>query len=99
MRTHTEAVHFTADTKLLLYIDKKLEKLQLFFDKIIDANVMLKLENVGQVKEKIAEIKIHLPGTTIFAKESNKSFEVAVDEAVESLRKQLIKYKERKQIV
>ncbi|HMG15885.1 MAG TPA: ribosome-associated translation inhibitor RaiA [Saprospiraceae bacterium] len=98
MKTHTEAVHFTADQKLLVYIEKKLLKLQQFFDNIIDANVILKLENVGQVKDKVAEIKIHLPGSTIFAKESNRSFEVAVDDAVESLRKQLIKYKERKHI-
>ena len=98
MKTHTEAVHFTADQKLLVYIEKKLLKLQQFFDNIIDANVILKLENVGQIKDKIAEIKLHIPGSTIFAKESNKSFEVAIDEAVESLRRQLIKYKERKQM-
>lgn len=98
MKTHTEAIHFTADQKLLVYIEKKLQKLQQFFDNIIEANVILKLENVGQIKDKIAEIKIHIPGSTIFAKESEKSFEVAVDEAVESLRRQLIKYKEKKQI-
>lgn len=98
MKTHTEAIHFTADQKLLVYIEKKLQKLQQFFDNIIEANVILKLENVGQIKDKIAEIKIHIPGSTIFAKETEKSFEVAVDEAVESLRRQLIKYKEKKQI-
>jgi putative sigma-54 modulation protein len=95
MRVNTESVHFSADEKLLMYIQQKIEKLSNFFDKIIDARVTLKLENSGQVKEKVVEVKINVPGDVLFIKETNKSFEYAIDRAVESLKRQLIKYKER----
>lgn len=96
MKTRTEAIHFTADSKLIDYINKKTEKLHLFYDKIMDIDIKLRLENSGQVRDKIAEIKVHLPGSILFVKEHDKAFEAAVDQAVDSLSKQLIKYKERK---
>jgi len=95
MRVNTESLHFSADEKLLIYIQQRIEKLTQFFDKIIDANVTLKLENSGQVKEKVVEVKINVPGDVLFIKETNKSFEHAIDKAVDSLKRQLIKYKER----
>ena len=95
MRVQTEAVHFTADVKLLRAIEAKLFKLEHFFDKIIDARVILKLENSGQVKDKIAEIKLFIPNGVIFIKETSKSFEEAFEKAMVTLRRQLIKYKEK----
>jgi len=95
MRVHTETVQFKADKKLLDFIEKKVAKLDQYFDRIIDANVFLKLENSGQVKDKIAEIKLTVPGETLIAKDSDKTFEVAIDAAVEALRRQLLKYKEK----
>ena len=95
MKVHTQSVHFSADRKLLIFIEKKLAKLSQFFDRIIDADVVLKLENSGQVKDKIAEVKITLPGSVLYVKESNKSFEASIDSAIASLKRQLIKYKER----
>ncbi len=98
MKTRTEAIHFSADQKLLEFIEKKAEKLHQFFDKILNVDIKLRLENSGQIRDKIAEVKVHLPGSILFVKEHNKTFESAVDEAIEALKKQLIKYKERKQV-
>ncbi len=95
MRVHTETVQFKADKKLLDFIEKKVAKLDQFFDRIIDANVFLKLENSGQVKDKIAVIRRPVPGEILIAKDSDKTFEVAIDAAVEALRRQLLKYKEK----
>lgn len=94
MKIHTEAVHFTADQKLLDFIERKLTKLETFFDRILDVQVILKLENIGQVRDKVAELIVHIPGGQLIAKETNKTFEVAIDEATESIRRQLIKTKE-----
>ena len=94
MRVNTEAIGFKADQKLLNFIEKKTGKLDRFYEQIIDAEVVLKLENSGQIKGKIAEIKLHVPGETLFAKNTEKKFESAVDYAVEALRRQLIRYKE-----
>jgi putative sigma-54 modulation protein len=96
MRVQTEAIHFSADARLLAAINAKLQKLEHFFDKIIEARVILKLENSGQVRDKITEIKLNLPNGVIFIKETSKTFEAALDKAIVALKRQLVKYKERK---
>ncbi len=94
MKVHTQSVHFSADAKLISFIEKKLGKLDQFFDRIVSANVILKLENSGQIKDKIAEIKINIPGAILYAKETNKTFEASIDNAISSLKRQVVKYKE-----
>ncbi len=94
MKILIEPVHFTADKDLLDYIEKKIGKLEHFFERIIDAQVTLKLENSGQVKDKIVEVSINIPGDRIFAKEMNKTFEAAIDKVADVLKRQLIKKKE-----
>ncbi|MFK7947071.1 MAG: ribosome-associated translation inhibitor RaiA [Saprospiraceae bacterium] len=95
MKVHTQSVHFDADMKLIEFIEQKLNKLERFFDQIIMADVILRLENNGQVRDKIAEIKLKVPGKVLIAKETEKSFEAAIDSSADALRRQLIKYKER----
>lgn len=98
MRVYTETVAFKADQKLIDYIERKLGKMDQFFDRIIDANVVLKLENAGQVRDKVAEVRIKVPGDVLIAKETRKTFEASVASAVEGLRRQLIRYKEKEGI-
>ncbi|MET3979095.1 putative sigma-54 modulation protein [Mucilaginibacter sp. UYP25] len=98
MKITTQSIHFTADQKLLDFIQKKVDKLETFFDNIISGEVYLKLENVDDEANKITEIKLLLPGSQIFAKEKCKTFEEATDVVVESLRKQIEKYKTKKSI-
>jgi putative sigma-54 modulation protein len=96
MQIQTNAVHFKADPKLLSFIKEKLGKLEQYSDRIIDAQVFLKLESHGQVRDKVTEIRLHVPGDRLFSKSSDKTFEAAVDRAVEGLRRSLKKYKDRK---
>jgi len=95
MKIHTESVHFTADQKLLEFIEKKMNKLETFYDKILNINVILKLENSGQVRDKVAEVKLQVPGDIIFCKQSDKTFESAIDHVAECLKKGVIKHKEK----
>ncbi|MGK0390544.1 MAG: putative sigma-54 modulation protein [Maribacter sp.] len=95
MKIKTQAVKFSADNKLIEFIDLKLSKLEQFYDRIISAEVMLKLENSGQVRDKIAEVRINIPGTVLITKETEKTFEAAIDSSVDSLKRQLIKHKEK----
>lgn len=97
MKITTASIHFTADQKLISYIQKKAAKLGQFYDRIIDASIYLKLENTGQVKDKIVEIKLMVPGDLLIATESSKTFEAATDVAVDNMKRQLIRYKERLQ--
>lgn len=95
MKVHTEANHFNADDKLISFIERKLGKLDTFFDRIIEARVNLKLENSGQVKDKVAEVRLSVPGDVLVAKETDRTFEAAVDKLVDVLKRQLIRYKDR----
>ena len=95
MKVRVQSIHFTADSKLLDFIQRKADKLDQFFDQIISAEVYLKLENTEDEENKISEIKLLIPGNELFAKEQCKTFEEATDKAVESLRKQMERRKEK----
>lgn len=93
MKLHVQSIHFDADQKLLDFVQQKTGKLERFYNKIIDGQIFLKLDKDSTHTNKIAEIKINIPGSTLVAKEKCKSFEEATDLAVESLRIQIRKYK------
>ena len=97
MKISMTSVHFDADQKLITYIEKKAAKLDQFFDRIIDAQVFLKLENSGQVRDKIVEIKLQVPGDTLIATEVSKTFEASTDAAIDNMKRQLNRHKERLQ--
>ena len=89
------SIHFDADAKLVDFIQRKADKLDTFFDRIIDGEVFMRLEKNESNENKIIEIKLNIPGNQLFAKEKSKTFEAAADKAIESLRRQLKKYKEK----
>jgi putative sigma-54 modulation protein len=95
MKIRVQSIHFTADAKLLDFIQRRVDKLDQFFDQIISGEVYLKLENTEDEENKITEIKLLIPGNDLFAKEQCKTFEEATDRAIESLRRQVDKHKEK----
>ena len=97
MNVNIQTVHFNADSKLIDYVNRKLEKLSLFSDRIIQVKVFLKLDNVVHaIKDKVAEIRVHVPRHNFFVKSTSKSFEESFDTAFDSLVVQIKKNKERK---
>lgn len=97
MNVNIQSVHFDADSKLIGYVKQKLEKLGNFNDRIIQVNVFLKLDNVVHaIKDKIAEIRVHIPKHNFFVKSTSKSFEESFDNALEAMVVQIKKNKERK---
>jgi putative sigma-54 modulation protein len=95
MRVNINSVHFKADKKLLTFINEKIEKLSQVYDGVIGSEVSLKLDNNDGKDNKIAEIRLNLPGRDLYAKKQSKSFEESTDTAVDALRRQLKKYKEK----
>lgn len=95
MDIQVHSVHFTADKKLVSFVNDKVGKLELFFDNIIASEVYLRLDKSQDGENKIAEVKVLIPGKELFAKKQCKSFEEAADLAVEALRKQVHKHKEK----
>jgi putative sigma-54 modulation protein len=92
MKLQVHSIHFDADQKLIGFIQKKVDKLETFYDRMMDGEVFLRLNNEG-VENKTVEIKLNVPGNQLFAKEQARSFEEATDLATEALRIQLQKFK------
>ena len=91
MDIQIHAVHFDADRDLLSFIKSKLNKLITFNDAIISADVFLRIEKNDERENKVVDIKLHVPGKELFAKKHSTSFEAAVDEVTEALRRQVLK--------
>jgi putative sigma-54 modulation protein len=95
MNVQIQSVHFDADKKLVGFINDKVNKLNHFHDGIIQAEVILKIDKDSHSENKIAELKLHIAGDDLFAKRKCKTFEEAVDDCVEAIRKQVQKNKEK----
>lgn len=94
MKLQIHSVHFDADKKLLEFIEKRVSKLETFFDRITGGEVYLRLEKGEHSRDnKTVEIKLFIPNNNVFAKEKDSSFEAATDAAVEALKKQVSKHK------
>ena len=92
MKVQVHSIHFDADSKLITFIQKKLNKLETFYDRMVDGEVFLRLNNEG-IENKTVEIKLKVPGSQLFAIEKARSFEAATGLATEALRNQLKKFK------
>ena len=95
MRITIQSIHFTAADRLKEYIQKKCDKLDQFFDNIIEGKVNLKVQNENKGANKLVEILVAVPGDTLISKEMGATFEEATDLATDKLKVQLKKYKER----
>ena len=96
MNVNIQTLHFDADTKLVSYVEKKLIKLNQFHERITKIEVYLKLDNVvHNIKDKVAEIKVHVPRHDFFVKHCSKSFEESFDTALDSVITQMKRKKEK----
>ncbi|WP_412560232.1 ribosome hibernation-promoting factor, HPF/YfiA family [Winogradskyella sp. MIT101101] len=95
MKVNTQSVNFTADRKLIDFIQRRMDKLDMFYDKIIQSDVYLKVENTSDKENKIFEAKVRVPGDSFVVKKQCKTFEEGTDIAVASLERQIKKRKEK----
>jgi putative sigma-54 modulation protein len=96
MNIKFNTVHFTPDQKLIDFVTKKVNKLDTFFEGIINSEVTLKIDKPEAANNKVSEIRLSMPTTDyLFAKKQADSFEQATDLAVEAIRRQLKKHKEK----
>ena len=93
MDIKVHSIRFDADTKLLDFINVKVQKLIQYFDDIIGAEVFLRLDKSQDLENKVVEIRLTLPGNELFAKKQSKTFEESTDLCVEALRRQIRKHK------
>ncbi|MPR33568.1 HPF/RaiA family ribosome-associated protein [Salmonirosea aquatica] len=98
MRLQMQAIHFDADASLLAFIQQKMDKLDTFYDRITSGEVFLKLDGneTNKVHTKLLEVKLYVPGGTMFVKEQGTTFEEATDLAVETLKTQVKRFKNKR---
>lgn len=97
MKLQMHSIHFDADKKLTDYIQKRVDKLETFYDRIVDGEVIMRVEKDDKNHNKTIEFKINIPGEQLFVKQKDRTFEAATDQAIESLKRQIKKFKNKKQ--
>ena len=95
MKVMINSVHFKADQKLEDFITQKVEKLCAKHSDVISAEVALKLDNTDTPENKIADVRIMLKGHDLYSSKQCKTFEEAVDKAIDALKNQVEKHKNR----
>ncbi len=93
MEIKIKTIHFEAGEKLQDYIQKRVQKLEKFSADIRKVEVSLKVSKPETSMNKSAALSLVLPGDELFVEKIGDSFEEAVDLCVESLTRQLEKYK------
>ncbi|WP_019671396.1 ribosome hibernation-promoting factor, HPF/YfiA family [Eudoraea adriatica] len=95
MKVNAQAVNFNADARLLDFVQSRLDKLELFYDRVVTSDVYLKVENTSVKENKIVEIKLYIPKDKFVVKKQCKTFEEAIDSACNSLERKLVKKKKK----
>jgi ribosome hibernation promoting factor len=95
MKVNVQAPNFTVKESLLVFIEKRLGKLEQFYDKIVAADVFLKVQKTSEKENKSTEILLRVPGSNLICKKESKTFEAALDECIHSLERQLKKRKQK----
>ena len=95
MKVTTQSVNFNPDGNLTDFVEKRMNKLDLFYDRITSAEVYLKVINTNAKENKTAEVKLHVPKEVFIVKKRCRTFEEAVDSACGSLERKLVKKKKK----
>lgn len=95
MELKIQSIHFDATEKLNAFISKKAAKLEKTCDNIIKSEFILKVVKPETAKNKETALHVSLPGTELHAEKVCDTFEECVDLCVDSLLRQIEKYKER----
>lgn len=95
MTINLQTVNFNAKDGLEEYVERKLSKLEQYYDKIIAVQVNLRVENIPEKENKFVDIKLEVPGDDIMVKKTGQSFEECIDLSVDTLKKLIIRKKEK----
>lgn len=94
METQITARHFDASPTLRERAHSGLSKLERFYDGITNAHVILREGDQPDASKEV-EITLSVYRKRLCAQQANSSYEQAINDCVESLRRQLIKYKDK----
>ena len=95
MKVNVQTTNFVADQKLIDFITNRLLKLEMFYDRIIFADVFLKVQKTSEKENKLVDVLLSVPGDELIVKKETKSFEEGTDECIKALERQLKRTKQK----
>lgn len=95
MNVNIQTVKFDADKRLVEFVEHKLTKMDRFAERSTGADVVLKLDKDYDKGNKVAIVTLHMPGCDLVSEQRAKTFEEAIDLAIDALKRQNEKLKER----
>ena len=95
MEIKIQSIHFDATEKLQAFIEKKVAKLEKTYEDIQKVEVLLKVVKPATALNKEVKLGVTVPGTQLFVEKTCDSFEEGIDQAVDSMKVLLTKYKEK----
>ncbi len=95
MEIKIQSLHFDATEKLEAFIEKKVAKLEKTYEDIQKVEVQLKVVKPQTAQNKELSLTATIPGTKLFVERVCDTFEEAIDQAVDAMRVQLQKNKEK----
>ena len=96
INVHIQSLQFDASEALQEFAKKKIDRLARFDDTISKAEVTLRLDKSNATQGKIAAIRLAVPGYDHYAEKGAASFEEAIDEAIDALKRQIDRAKANK---
>jgi len=93
MKLKFQTQGFTASQELTKLLYQKVAKLAQFFDKIIVAEVKMSSDKSDIKEGKVCIIRLVIPGNDLLANAQCKTFEEAIADAIEALKRQIEKRK------
>lgn len=86
------------NSNLQKYIDKRLSKLSLYYNRIVSVDLYLNLDNQSSQANKSLELRVNIPGDDVVVGKKSESFEKSLDMAVSTAERMLKRRKEKARI-
>ena len=97
MDIRIQSIHFDASEQLQAFIQKKVSKLEKYYEDIKKVEVSLKVVKPETAMNKEAGVRVLALNTEFYAEKVSDTFEESIDVCMDALSKQLLKAKEKQQ--
>jgi putative sigma-54 modulation protein len=91
MEVKIQSVKFDASKQLIEFVEKKMSRLERFEGNSTGVDVTLKLDKDDEKGNKLALVTLHVPGGDIVSEQRARTFEEAVDLALDAIKRQIEK--------
>jgi putative sigma-54 modulation protein len=99
MKLNIQTVHFSMKSALRAYIQKRINKFSIYYNRIIGVDLYLILDNQSDQQNKRVEVRVQIPGDDIIVTKQSDTFEKAIDLVASAAERSLVRRKEKTRMV